>query len=232
MSVVQVSVKMGSNKMVIPLAKNDSITCRCFIELVLSRCNVDASKLGNTYAIFESNNGIESRLRSKQTLLEVYTPKSELIIRKYFSTEKKLAKNIGNEQHQKMVKKYFKKMNQANLNVEAPMAPVHLTTIEQDYLHKQVKVQPKVVVVNEPSNEVSKQESHSIKMASNINILQNLYFKLKKHNSQSSQQRNFSTSYERLIEADSCGNSSDEEVSSNGSRQSSTTSLQKFESLV
>lgn len=231
MSVVPVSVKMGSNKMVISLAQNDSITCRCFIELVLSRCNMDASKLGSTYAIFESNNGIESRLRSKQTLLEVYTPKSELIIRKYFSTEKKLVKNIGNEQHQKMVKKYYKKMNQVNL-VEAPIAPVHLTGIEQDYLHKQVKVQPKVVVVNEPSSEVSKQESHSIKMASNINILQNLYFKLKKHNSQSSQQRNFSTSYERLIEADSCGNSSDEEVSSNGSRQSSTTSLQKFESLV
>ena len=225
--IVQIPVRMGSNKMVIRLSQSDPITCRRFVELVLARCHMDARPLAHTYALFESLNGVESRLRSKRALLQAHTPTAQLIVRKYASgSERHLATTIGNEQHQRLVKKCYKKLNQASL-VELPASnKVHLTSLEHEYLSQK----PSCAAEKLPA-EIgdSKEDRHGVKMARNVSILQSLYSKLRKSNSVG--QRHFGAAYERLVEADSCGNSSDEEVSSNGSRIS-TASLQKFESLV
>ena len=237
-TIVQVPVKMGSNKMLISLAKNNTITCRQFIELVLEKCKMDKS-LCRTYAIFESNNGIEKKLHSNQSLLETYDIKtSELVIRRYFKTEKKVVQSqkLNDEQRQKMIKKCYQKLNQG---IQTQSAQPHLATIEQEYLKeiiqndyvlkRQNKQLSKVEQsINDHVNKVSEKVqivNQEAKITNNINVLQFLYCKLKKNSSKNMK------SYKRLADNDSCGNSSDEESSSNGS-QRSTSSLHALESLV
>ena len=231
-NMVQVPVKMGSNKMTINIANGSTMTCRDFISNVLERCKLD-KQLARNYAIFELNNGIENKLHSKQEMLQVYSKTSHFIVRKYMRTEKKVVEKVSSEQHQRMVKKCYKKMNQ-NIEIQASNRP-HLASIEQEYLkqmpktiNKRInKLEKRISTVQEIKSVEKPIEEQTAKLANNINILQFLYCKLKKHNGITlSHSHQSNSSYERLVGNESCGNSSDEDDCSIGN--CSTSSLQQM----
>ncbi len=244
-NMIRIPVQMGSNKIQIELTSDSIITCKQFISIVLDRCNIDA-KLARTYAIFESDNGIEKRLHSCQQLLEIFTESQAkksvfFVVRKYFVAEKRIVQNMDSIKHKEMVKKCFKKMKtqgieESNENCQSQRR-MHLSSIEKEYLKRAAKDQKsnkkqsvaQVIKVVKPvqCEPVFQQEAN---LAANINILQFLYGKLKKQNIQQSS-RNANGSYEKLIDNDSCGNSSDEESSSVGSHNSGS-NLHAFESLI
>lgn len=233
-TMVQVPVKMGSHKMTISIANDSSMTCRDLISNVLERCKLD-KQLSRTYAIFESNNGIEKKLHSKQEILQVYSQnsKTQFIVRKYMKTEKRVVEKVSSEQHQRMVKKCFKKMNQ-NIELQSQDRP-YLTSIEQEYLKQMPKTINKRITKLEKRISTAQEikiekpiEEQTAKIANNINILQFLYCKLKKHNGISLNNHHQSnSSYERLVDNESCGNSTDEDDCSVGSGRS-TSSLQQM----
>ncbi len=237
-NVTSVRVQMGSNRLQLELCSDSALTCREFVSLVLTRCHIQAH-LTRTYALFESTHGIERRLHSRQQLLQVCAgspadPSRTFVVRKCLRAERQALQNMNSRRHQEMVKKCFEKLKSGEASPERTwQRNVHLSSIEQEYLKQVIRGQP-------PANKASPQKAPVVtaarrepvfereaSLAANINVLQFLYSKLKRHNGQ----QTLHGSYEKLIDNDSCGNSSDEEASSVGSR-SNGSNLHAFESLV
>lgn len=231
-----VRVQMGSNRLQVELYSDSTLTCREFVSLVLTRCHIQAH-LARTYALFESTHGIERRLHSGQQLLQVCSPvdpSRTFVVRKCLRAERQALQKMNSRRHQEMVKKCFEKLKSGEASSEERpgQRKVHLSSIEQEYLKQVIRGQPtasKASPQKAPVATPARREpvfEREASLAANINVLQFLYAKLKRHNGQ----QTLHGSYEKLIDNDSCGNSSDEEASSVGSR-SSGSNLRAFESV-
>lgn len=126
----------------------------------------------------------------------------------------------------------LKKQSEQLLQIEALLQKLTAEAnkqIEQSVPQKETSKQS-----NKPNKLCSYHQNSLInnlneKFSDNINFLQFLYLKLKKQNS--SQNKSFS--YEKLIDNNSCGNSSaGEDYDSSSNRSSRTTSTSTLESLV
>ena len=236
----QVCVRMGSNKIQINVPRHQAtLTCSQVIEIALERCKLDKS-LVRTYAIFESVCGIERKLHRSENFILVCRQSSEsqektqFIIRKYLSSEKRVCNKLTatNSEHRKqMIRKCYKKMN-SNVAVETNMLSPNVQKRFDSFEQKNeshLAITTADDMISAKSTNVKSVDVES-KISNNTNFLQCLYAKLKKQNvSYASSihhyhQRN--ASYERLMENDSCGESSGDDECSNGSHRS-TSSLKQ-----
>lgn len=110
----QISVKMGSHRFNIDVCDGTEMRCSKFIELVLSKCRLHASeRLVQTYAVFESLNGVERRVEVVRACKSV-TPGVEYVVRKLSTVEAALPKKP--QQQQLNAKKCYRKLRHMNKN--------------------------------------------------------------------------------------------------------------------
>ena len=236
----QVCVRMGSNKIQINVPRQQtSLTCSQVIEIALERCKLDKS-LVRTYAIFESVCGIEKKLHRSEDFILICQKSSEsqektqFIIRKYLSSEKRVCNKLtatNNEHRNQMIRKCYKIIN-SNVAVESHMLSQNVQKRFNNFEQKSeshLAISTTDDMMSAQSTKVGPVDAQS-KISNNTNFLQSLYAKLKKQNvSYTSSIHNYhqrNVTYERLMDNDSCGDSSGDDECSNGSRRS-TSSLKE-----
>ena len=246
---VQIPVKMGSNKFNFELILNEHeqrvVRCGKFIEMVLRKCNLTGStdNFSKTYSIFENSFGVERLLNRNENIIQILQDnhkkqiKFEFVIRKCNLIEKKIQISTINKRNSTTIKKYYKKMNQLKI---AQQLSTELRQNNESIIHIYEHIESLEtslkVTDDEPQHTTIQ---HEQKLNENINLLKQLYTKLKIHNALKSNKAYFqstNSSKTPLLTKDynSCGNSSDDNdcgATSSG-KSSRSTSSSTLESLV
>lgn len=228
MSIQKVSVKMGSRQFKIAVNTGNT-KCSDLIANILDKSKIDR-KLASTYSIYESVSGVERQMNNNENVLQARTQMTvEFIIRKCVVVNKKNVPSC--EQHAK-IKKYYEKINQKS---QLKVSDVPLSAEKQNYMEIILKNEAELEKQSQKLKEFGSKSSlcnkhydqlqsnmAGNKLADNINFLQFLYYKLKNQND-----------CDRLIDNNSCGNSSAEEDSDiDSSSCFSSSSNLRYESLV
>lgn len=218
MSTNKVTVQMGSRQLKVEI--NSLTTSQHLIEIVLCKCKID-KKIAKSYAVFENISNIERQLHSNETVLKTNNKNVKFIVRKYSQTKKQLPDCC-----QDKIKQYYRRLNK---KTDQSTVKVIDDSEKQNYmqiiLKNERELEEQIIKLQELENSSEQMcdindNQLTARLATqkldNINFLQFLYYKLKKQSLSSSdfQYETSSSDYVKLIDNNSCGNSSDEETAS------------------